>query len=101
MESDPFTIDNSPPVISGFTAAREQAGIHVRWHAVDALSTVKKAEYSLDGADWTRVDPVGRLSDSKALDYDVVIPAADGHEHTIAVRVTDDYENQEVAKKVL
>ena len=48
-----------------------------------------------------RVDPLGRLSDSKAEDYDVTIPAPAGREHTIAVRVTDDDENQQVAKEVL
>ena len=47
------------------------------------------------------MDPVGRLSDSKAEDYDVTIPAPAAREHTIAVRVTDDNENQEVGKEVL
>jgi hypothetical protein len=44
------------------------------------------------------VDPIGRLADSKAADYDVAIPASNGREHTIAVRVTDDSANQSVAK---
>ena len=101
MESEVFIIDNTPPVISALTATRASGGIRVHWHAADALSTIKRAEYSLDGADWVRVDPVGRLSDSKAEDYDVTIPAPAAREHTIAVRVTDDNENQQVAKDVL
>ena len=32
--------------------------------AADALSDIKKAEYSLDGGDWTLVAPVTGLSDS-------------------------------------
>ena len=47
------------------------------------------------------MDPVGRLSDSKAEDYDVTIPAPSSREHTIAVRVTDDNENQAVSKETL
>ena len=101
LESEVFTIDNTPPVVSSLAAARAAGGIRIHWHAADAISTIKRAEYSLDGGDWTRVDPVGRLSDSKAEDYDVTIPAPAGREHTIAVRVTDDNENQEVAKEVL
>jgi len=74
--------------------------LRVRWRAADALSNVKHAEYSLDGGDWTRVDPVGRLSDSKAEDYDVTMAASAGREHTVAVRVADDDENQAVEKVV-
>lgn len=101
LESEVFTIDNTPPVISALTATAAGSGIRVRWHVKDALSTIKRAECSIDGREWTRVDPSGRLSDSKVEDYDVTLPAAAAREHTIAVRVTDDNENQEVAKEVL
>ena len=101
MESEVFVIDNTPPVVSALAASHATGGIHIHWHAADALSTIKKAEYSIDGGDWMRVDPLGRLSDSKAEDYDVTIPAPAGSERTIAIRVTDDNENQEVAKEVL
>ena len=98
--SDPFTIDNTPPAITNLQAAREGANLRVRWHAADALNVIKNAEYSLDGGEWTVVNPVTKLSDSQALDYDVTVPAGPG-EHTIAVRVTDDYDNQAVAKSVV
>ena len=97
LESDVFTIDNTPPVISGLTVV----GGHVRWHAADALNNITRAEYSLDGGDWTKVDPVGRLSDSKAEDYDLALQVAAGKEHTVAVRVTDDNNNQVVAKTTI
>ena len=98
LESEIFTIDNTPPVISAVSATPAGGGLKLRWHAADLLSTVTKAEYSLDGGDWTKVDPTGRLSDSKAEDYEVTIPAPAGHEHTVAVRVTDDFQNQAVGK---
>lgn len=95
--SAPFYIDNTPPEIKNLRAVRDGSGLHVRWHASDTLNVIKRAEYSLDGGEWTLVDPVGKLSDSLALDYEVTIPAAQG-EHTVAVRVTDDYDNAAVAK---
>ncbi len=101
LESEEFTIDNTPPVISALLAERTSGGLRVRWHAADALSTIKHAEYSLDGADWMRVDPIGRLSDSKEENYEVTIPAGSGSEHSIAVRVADDDENQAVSKVVM
>jgi sugar lactone lactonase YvrE len=92
QESDPFTIDNTPPAITNLQAA----GNVVKWHAADALSTIYKAEYSLDGGDWTVVDPVGRLSDSQALDYALTLKNLTPGEHTIAVRVSDENDNTTV-----
>jgi len=99
-ESEPFLIDNTPPRISGLSAARSGAKVQVRWHAADALNDIQKAEYAVDGGDWTVVSPVTRLSDSPELDYDVTLPAAPG-EHVIAVRVYDDYDNAAVEKTVV
>ncbi len=99
-ESDPFIIDNTPPKIANLAAARNGGKLVVRWHAADALNNISKAEYSIDGGDWTLAAPVTRLSDATELDYEITIDAAPG-EHTIAVRVEDDYENQATDKVVV
>ena len=99
LESDPFTIDNTPPRITGLTAVRNGGKLEVRWHAADALSNVTKAEYSLDGGEWTVAAPVTKLSDSPELDYLLSLDAAPG-EHTVAVRVLDEYENLAAEKVV-
>ncbi len=100
MEGDPFIIDNTPPKITDLAATRNGAKLQVRWHAADALNNVSKAEYSLDGGDWTVAAPVTKLSDSLELDYDLSVDAAPG-EHTIAVRVQDDYDNLATDKVVV
>jgi sugar lactone lactonase YvrE len=100
MESDPFWIDNTPPKITGLAATRAGGKLEVRWHAADALNIISKAEYSLDGGEWTVVAPVTKLSDSLDLDYDLTIDAGPG-EHTIAVRVQDEYENLATDKVVV
>jgi hypothetical protein len=100
MESDVFVIDNTPPAITGLAATRNGGKLEIRWHAADALNNVTKAEYSLDGGEWTFVAPVSKLSDSPELDYALALDAAAG-EHTIAVRVNDDYDNQSVEKTVV
>ena len=101
MVGDPFLIDNTPPVISALRAARNGAGLEVHWKAADALHNVKKAEYSIDGADWTVVEPTNKLSDSPELDYSLAIKDVAAGEHTIAVRVEDEYANQSAAKTVV
>ena len=96
-ESDPFLIDNTPPEITKLTAR----GNVIQWHVADGLSIVRKAEYSLDGGDWTVVDPVTRLSDSQTLDYSLTLTTPAQGEHTIAVRATDEFDNVAVAKLVV
>ena len=101
MESDLFLIDNTPPRITGLAATRAGTRLEVKWHAADALSTLGKAEYSLDGGEWTVVAPATKLSDSQELDYALSIEASAPGEHTVAVRVQDEYDNQATEKVVV
>lgn len=94
-ESDPFLIDNTPPEITWGPPGSMQ--FHVR----DALSTLGKAEYSVNGGEWTVVEPTTRLADSLEHDYHVTLPNRAPGEVTLAVRVEDAYGNQAVAKTVL
>jgi hypothetical protein len=103
--SDPFLIDNTPPEITGLSAARSGAQapmpkFELRFHAKDALSTIGTAEYSINGGEWIVAEPVTRLTDSPEEDYRVLIDRAPG-EATIAVRVADEYDNQSVQKIVV
>ncbi len=101
MVSDPFLIDNTPPAIANFAGSQTGAKLHATWSAADALSDIKKAEYSLDGGDWTLAAPVTGLSDSHELNYDLTLDHIVPGEHTLAVRVEDDYDNQATAKVVV
>ena len=101
LESEIFLIDNTPPQISGLTASRNGNALRVRWKAVDALCFITKAEYSVDGGDWLVTLPTTKLSDSRDLDYDLTLNNIAAGEHTIAVRVQDEYENQSTDKTVV
>lgn len=99
-ESDPFLIDNTPPDIR-MGAAAASAGVSVQFHARDALSTLGRAEYSVNGGEWIVVEPTTRLTDSLEHDYLVTLATRPPGEITVAVRVEDAYGNQAVAKTVL
>ena len=115
-------IDTTAPRIEGLAAAANADGqLHVTFHATDSFSPVKRAEYSLDAADWQLIEPTGKLSDSKTEDYDFRINvAANEHspssasgvkkntakndgpvEHVVVVRVYDRYDNLGTAKFVV
>jgi hypothetical protein len=72
----------------------------VRFHAKDAWNVIEKAEYSVNGGEWKVVEPTTRLTDSEEHDYRFQIDRGQG-EATIAVRVTDAYANESVAKTVV
>jgi len=101
LVSRPFTIDNTPPEITGLSVARDGKKLVVAWSAHDALNVIDRAEYSINGGDWTLVEPVTRLSDSRDEQYKLIIERPDAGEVTVAVRVQDEFENRSVAKTVV
>ncbi|HEX3821296.1 MAG TPA: hypothetical protein VHW45_13245 [Candidatus Sulfotelmatobacter sp.] len=104
-ESRRFEVDTTAPRIENLTASVENGQIHVHFRAEDGFSTIKRAEFSVDAADWKYVDPTDQLSDSKTEDYDFRIPLEaekDGSsEHVVVVRVYDKYDNMGAAKTIL
>jgi hypothetical protein len=111
--SSRFEVDTTAPAIDGLTAGLDGKRIHIRFRASDSFSTIKRAEYSLDGGDWQFVEPVGQLSDSKMEEYNfrVSIQQSDSpvppmvestaNDHVIVVRVYDRYDNLATAKTLL
>lgn len=99
-ESDTFLIDNTGPRIANLTSTAGSK-LEISFEAKDAMSTITKAEYSINGGDWIVAEPTTRLSDSSELQYKLSVdkPSA-GSEFTIAVRVTDEFDNQSVEKVV-
>jgi len=73
----------------------------VTCRARDALSIIDKAEYSVNGGEWIVVEPTTRLSDAPELEYKLTLDRAAAGETTVAVRVTDEYDNQAVQKVVI
>ncbi len=102
MVSDPFLIDNTPPQIVNLTGGAASGNkLEVRWSARDARSTIDHAEYSVNGGDWVPIDPVSRLSDSPEEEYHLLIDRPSSGEQVIAVRVSDEFDNQAVDKVVV
>jgi sugar lactone lactonase YvrE len=100
LETERFSVDNTPPQIANLAATGSGNSITVRWKAHDAKSTIQRAEYSVNGGEWIVVQPTTRLSDSPAHEYLLTVPSK-APEETIAVRVTDQYDNFSVEKVIV
>jgi hypothetical protein len=101
LESEPFVIDNTPPQVTGLGATRAGSQIRARWSAKDARNIIRKAEYSVNGGDWVVIEPETRLSDSPEHSYTLTLEGLAQGEHTVAVRVSDSYDNQAVEKTIV
>jgi len=91
-------VDNTPPAIAQLTAESAGGSVRVRFQASHPSSSIARAQYSIDAEDWTLVFPSGGLSDSGRENYDFQLPKVAAGEHTITVRVYDQFENVTSAK---
>src|SRR5439155_17262983 len=60
--SQPFTIDNTPPVVSALAATARAGSVEVTGTAEDAGSGLARMEVSLDDGEWRAVVPEGGLA---------------------------------------
>jgi hypothetical protein len=97
-ESSRFVVDNSPPTIGGVRAELHGSAAVVQFNARDPVSSLERAEYSVDAGDWTLVFPVGQLSDSPEENYRIELRGLAPGDHTVSVRVFDLFENSSIAK---
>jgi WD40 repeat protein len=103
-ESERFEVDNTPPVIERLetTSAASRSGnsgaVVAKFTAHDSASSIDRAQYSLDGGDWTLLAPVGNVSDAPSENYEFPLANLASGEHTIAVRAYDRFENVGSAK---
>ncbi len=97
-ESDRFEVANTPPRIDALRAQAHSPTATVTFEGVSTGGALARAQYSLDGGDWQVVFPVGLLSDSPKQKYEIQLSGLVPGEHTIAVEISDRFDNKTSAK---
>jgi len=88
--SDPVTVDNTRPEISGLAPIKkDRGGWSVPGRAHDETSPITGIEYSLDGGDWTALPAIDGILDSKEEFFSIEIEALDPGRHSVVVRAQD------------
>ena len=88
--SEPFDIDNTPPVLRVVTPAQSGgSSSRVVFEVDDATGKIRRADFSLDGAPWTPLFPDDGIADSGHEKYSVDLPALGPGEHTVSLRAFD------------
>jgi sugar lactone lactonase YvrE len=100
LVSQPVLIDQTPPLVTLSAPRRVGSEILIDVEARDAVSAVRRAEYSLDGSPWRLLDPLDGVADSPLEHFTVRLPALSG-EHSVVVRALDSAANPGLARLVL
>jgi WD40 repeat protein len=96
--SDRFEIENTPPRIENLHADTSGPAAKISFDGVSSAVAIAHAQYSVDAGDWLTAFPVGVLSDSPQESYQIAIPDLPPGEHTIAVQISDQFDNTTAAK---
>jgi len=92
-QSDRLEVANTPPRIEALRADANSPTVKVSFDGVSSTDPIERAQYSLDSGDWEVILPVGQLSDAPKESYRIDISNISPGEHTIAVQVTDRFDN--------
>src|SRR5215510_3479563 len=101
MESRPFIIDNTPPVVTMKLDGIDRRRARVAIDAADQTSTLSQAEVAIDSGDWRPVFPKDGIIDSKSESFSYVSGDLTPGEHVIAFRVYDQNDNAGMGKLVI
>jgi sugar lactone lactonase YvrE len=91
--SPPLVIDNSLPVIKGFTAVRNAGSLDIAFQAEDSYSYIEEAKVLVRPGEWRVVFPVDGIADSRSESFKVSLKLPAGAENQVTVRVRDSYGN--------
>lgn len=100
-ESERFEVDNAPPAIGKIGVSVTNGSAQLKFSATDITSSIERAQYSLDGGEWTLVAPTSGISDGKEQSYEFTLRELKPGEHTVAVRAYDRFDNVGSGKAVV
>jgi hypothetical protein len=97
----PLVIDNSLPVVKGFTAVRDKAkgGLAISFQAEDAFSAIAEVEIMVRPQGWRVVVPADGICDSKQETFSFILPLPPVADDMVVVRVKDAHGNVGVVRQ--
>ncbi len=96
--SDRWEVANTPPQIQNLRAGSGLLNTKASFDAVSSNGPIARAQYSIDAGDWQTIFPTDLLSDAAKESYYLEIPGLPSGDHTLAVRVSDRFDNTTVDK---
>ena len=73
----------------------------VKFKAVDTVSALRRAQFSIDGREWETVFSKDGIIDSTTEEFEINLESLEAGEHTVALRVYDSSGNVGIGKAIL
>ncbi len=96
--SEPFTIDNTGPVVSDLVVKSTANETLISFTARDKFSNVSSVEYSLNAEDWQLTYPVDGICDSKLEKFEIRIPGSTKGLTSVVIKAEDSVKNRGFGK---
>jgi hypothetical protein len=87
--SNPFIIDHLPPAVAMKVLSTSGERALVEATAIDSLTRLVSASYSVDSRKWVNVFPVDGLFDGKSKTFEFKTEPLKPGAHVVVLRVTD------------
>jgi hypothetical protein len=100
LVSPPVLIDQTPPRVTLAPARRDGKFVEIRVEAADSASTLRRAEFSVNGSPWRVLDAADGVMDGLSESFLVRFEAGAG-EQSVVVRVLDSAGNAGLARQVV
>ena len=101
METAPFAIDQTPPVVTVEQRGVDGGRVRLNIGASDGTSTLKQAEISVDAGRWRPVFPEDGIIDSQSEVFEFYSAPLGPGEHVIAFRIYDQNENVGIGQSLV
>jgi hypothetical protein len=101
LVSSPVLVDNTPPLVTAGKPIMTGDSIEVTFDAADAVSPLRRAEYSVDAGNWIPAEASDGIFDSLKERVVVRLNKLAPGEHLLVLRVYDAADNAGLAKVVL
>lgn len=99
--SAPVLFDATPPVVTASPPQRSGSGASISVRAIDAASSLRRAEYSVDAGNWMPLDAADGVIDGNEETFEVRLANLSTGEHIVVVRAYDSSSNVGLTKVVL
>lgn len=94
--SEPILVDNTAPEVADLRfVARSPASVTFR--SEDAGSRITSAYFAVDAGEWQLIYPGDGIADSRVERYAIPVSDLPAGEHTLTVKVFDEFQNVRVA----